>query len=391
MTSRTRLVRFAKGAVLGLLVLTAVLLYVGYSIGARVHYGDNPLAKNWDNEGPYVFFTDDGDLGVQYIRADSSGGFYAEESTRPINSPETLASYYALDSTSFEFDVKTEFETPASVYDDGNPILAVSDIEGNYGTLRDFLIDASVIDANLEWTFGAGHLVLVGDLVDRGYFVTQALWFVYKLEQDAQRHGGRVHYIIGNHELKMMHGDYGATDPKYAEVAALLGKDQLDLYSSKFLLGRWLASKNTVERINGILFVHGGLHPDLAEHGHDLEAINRAIRRSYYEAVSHEPGPEIDLLISRETGPCWYRGYFRDDLPQEQIDRVLDRFGAEAVVVGHTLQTRVNRQHDGRVLAIDVMHPNDDHRLWPEGHSEGLLIQDGVYYRVREGGTKDSI
>lgn len=383
--------RLAKWAFLVLLVLVAVLLYVGRSIGARVHYADNPLAQNWDNEGPYVFLTDDGDLSVQYIGVDAAGGFFAEESTRPIDSPKTLASYYPLDSTSFEFEIETEFETPASVYDDGNPILAVSDIEGNYGALRDFLIDAGVIDTNLDWTFGAGHLVLVGDLVDRGYFVTQALWLVYKLEQDARRHGGRVHYIIGNHELKMMHGDYGATDPKYAEVAALLGKDQLDLYGSSSLLGRWLASKNAVERINGILFVHGGLHPDLADRGLDLEAINRTIRRSYYEAVSQEPGPEIDPLISRDTGPCWYRGYFRDDLSQEQIDRVLDGFGAEAVVVGHTLQSRVNRRHGGRVVAIDVMHPNDDHKLWPEGHSEGLLIEDGVYYRVREGGTKESI
>ncbi len=153
-----------------------------------------------------------------------------------------------------------------------------------------------------------------------------------------------------------------------------------------------MASRNAVELINGTLFVHGGLHPDLAGYGLDLEAINQSIRRSYYEPVSRErSGLEDELLISRETGLCWYRGYFRDDLTQDQIDGALEIFGADTVVVGHTLQSSVNRQHGGRVIAIDVAHPNDDHKLWPEGHSEGLLIEDGVYYRVREGGTADAI
>jgi hypothetical protein len=392
MTTRTRLVRLAKGALLSLLILIPLLLFIGYSVGARVHYADNPLAQDWDNEGPYVFFREDGELGVQYIRAHASGSFFAEESTRPIESPKTMAGYYPLDSTSFEFEVRTQFEVPASVYDDGNPILAVSDIEGNYGALRDFLIDAGVIEANLDWTFGAGHLVLVGDLVDRGYFVTQALWLVYKLEQDARRHGGRVHYIIGNHELKMMYGDYGATDPKYAEVAAILGKSQSDLYGPQSLLGRWMASKNAVERINGVLFVHGGLHPEVTELALDLEAVNQRVRRSYYQPASRESSAfEGDLLVSRDWGVCWYRGYFEDDLHQDEIDRILEAFDAQAVVVGHTLQKRVSRHHGGAVIAIDVAHPNDDHKLWPEGQSEGLLIEDGVYYRVLEGGVKQAI
>lgn len=386
---KPQLMKILTRTLLGLLVLVAILLLIGNMLGARLHYADNPLAQNWDGEGPYVFFSEDGGLTVQSLAADGVGGYSALETHHTIDPSPRVACHYSLDSSRFEVVLNPKFETPASVYDDGGKIFAISDIEGNYAALRDLLIDGGVIDEDLRWTFGRGHLVLIGDIVDRGYFVTQVLWLVYKLEQDAKNQGGQVHYIIGNHELKMMYGDYGVTDLKYAEVATLLGKSQLDLYSSEAFLGRWMASKNTVERINGILFVHGGLHPDLAELGLDLDAVNQRIRRSYYQPVDQDGSP--DLLISRDTGPCWYRGYFRDDLSQEQVDRALESFDAEAVVVGHTLQKRVNRQYGGKVVAIDVAHPNDDHKLWPEGGSEGLLIEDGVYFRVLTGGRKETL
>ncbi len=392
MSTKRRLVKFAQRTFLVILILIPALLYIGYSLGARLHYSDNPLALNWDNEGPYVFLGEDDALSIEYIKQNADGGHYSERTKHPIDAPAAATCHYPLDATSFEFAIRTEFDSPRSVYDDGNKILAISDIESNYGALRDFLVDATVIDDDLNWAFGKGHLVLVGDFVDRGYFTTQVLWLIYKLEQEAQEQGGRVHYIVGNHELKMMHGDYGATDSKYGEVASILGKQQLDLYSSKSLLGKWMASKNAVELINGRIFVHGGMHPDLADYDLGIDDINRIIRQTYFERVdSTQSGQENGILISRETGPCWYRGYFKDSLAQEQIDRVLEKFAAKAVVVGHTLQSGVNRRYNGKVIGIDVLHPNDDHKLWPEGHSEALLIEGDRYYRVFEGGRKEAI
>ena len=78
----------------------------------------------------------------------------------------------------------------------------------------------------LNWTFGNGHLVLVGDFVDRGFSTTQVLWFIYKLEQEAEKQGGYVHYILGNHELKNMQGNYESASLKYFHVAAILEKQQ---------------------------------------------------------------------------------------------------------------------------------------------------------------------
>jgi hypothetical protein len=51
----------------------------------------------------------------------------------------------------------------------------------------------------------------------------------------------------------------------------------------------------------------------------------------------------------------------------------------------------VNRQDNGKIFGIDVQHPNDDHKLWPAGQSEALLIEGDKYYRVFANGDKEEI
>jgi hypothetical protein len=234
--------------------------------------------------------------------------------------------------------------------------------------------------------------VLVGDLVDRGASTTQVLWFVYKLEHEARAQGGRVHFVLGNHELKTLYGDYEDAAPRYAYAAAILGKQQADLYGDDALLGRWLASKNMVERINGHLFVHGGLHPGLPDLGYSVDDMNRTLRPTYRQAYFPRPGRgQEDVLLSARTGPAWFRGYFKDSLSVDEVVRPIEALGAEAVIVGHTLHRRVKRLYDGRVFAIDVPHHNDYLSSFPPRRAEGLLIEDGRYYRALEGGTNKEL
>lgn len=88
------------------------------------------------------------------------------------------------------------------------------------------------------------------------------------------------------------------------------------------------------------------------------------------------------------TGPCWYRGYFREDLTQHQVEAGLEKFNAKAVVVGHTLQSKVTKAYEGKVFGIDVKHPSDDRTDWPGRESEGLFIEGDTYYRVLATGIK---
>ena len=201
-----------------------------------------------------------------------------------------------------------------------------------------------------------------------------------------------MHFIIGNHELKNMQGNFDSAADKYLAVSRILEKTQSELYNKKSFIGKWLSSKNSIEMINGNLFAHGGIHPDVAKSNASLDEINQSIRSNYYRAYY----PKVkktneELLISSKKGICWYRGYFREDLTQEQVDAGLDKFNAKSIVVGHTLQSKVNRQYNGKVIGIDVKHPKDYQKHWPSGKSEGLLIENDTYYRLFANGDKKEL
>ena len=389
---KKRIWRYCKHVLLTIVVLLFVGIGIVVSLHGSIDYGHEPARLNLDKEGPYVFYENDSTVAVNYIRGNKTDGFTVDKDFYQVNSDIQAQCYLPFDDSTFDFRINTGIEIPKSSYNDGQPILAISDIESGYRAFRDFLMATKVIDKNLKWSFGRGHLVLVGDFVDRGFSTTQVLWLIYKLEQEAEKEDGNVHFILGNHELKNLQGKYESASPKYYGVASILSKQHHDLYSSSSFLGRWMASKNTIERINGVLFTHGGIHPDIANFKVTLDEVNRINRDNYRKSYFPKPEKTIEqLLLSTKTGICWYRGYFKDDLSQAEIEKGIDAFDAKAVVVGHTIQWRVNKQFNGRVFAIDVKHPKDYNKNWPNKRSEGLLIEADKFYRVLADGTKKEL
>lgn len=389
---KTRLLRYLKHLFLTLAVLLPCLILFGLSIGATMNYGTHEHFQDWNNDGPYVFYDTDSTLSINYVQGNRDDGFGLKTDIHRLSQLPTVNCYHPYDSSNFEIPLRQNFSVPPAVYEDDHPIIAVSDIEGNYLAFRNFLILNKVIDDGLNWTFGNGHLVLVGDFVDRGAYVTQVLWFIHYLEQTAKAQGGQVHYIIGNHELKAMHGNTGSASEKYLHIASMLNRQQHELTGPESYIGRWLASKNAMERINGHLFVHGGLHPDLAQSELTIQEINTIIRSSYRQAYFPRSDGDGDrLLLSGRTGICWYRGYFKEDLDEEDVMASLAKFGATDVIVGHTLQYRVKQYFSGKVIAIDVKHPSDHEMKWPHGKSEGLLIEKGHFYRLKKNGRRKQL
>ncbi|UII26724.1 metallophosphoesterase [Fulvivirga maritima] len=386
---KRRIFRYLKHVGLTFLLVLAILIPVGIYHGAQLSYGHNNARINLNGEGPYVFYQSDSVLQAYYIRGNKDEGFYLDTTQYQHNEPIPAQVFFPLDSTYFNFTINAEFTSPEIVYSDDQQIIAISDIESGFKAFRDFLMHNKVIDEDLNWIFGKNHLVLNGDFVDRGFSTTQVLWFIYKLEQQANAQGGTVHFILGNHELKNMYGDYQASALKYTFVASILGETQADLLGKKSVLGRWLASKNVMELINGNLFVHGGLHPDLTDMNLGIEQINRYLRSTYYTA----PYPKVksddrEMLISSAKGICWYRGYFKEELEQADVEPLLNTFNAERIIVGHTLQHKVKSFYEGKVIGIDVKHAKDYHKNWPQFGSEGLLIKDGTCFRLLEDGEQ---
>jgi hypothetical protein len=272
-------------------------------------------------------------------------------------------------------DEKTEFPGVEKMF-------VVSDIEGNFAALRKLLQGNGVIDAEFNWTFGNGHLVLTGDFVDRGDQVTEVLWLIYSLEEKAKQAGGYVHFILGNHEIMNMSGDLRYLNRKYVNNAQLLNENFVMLFGENSELGRWFRTKNVVEKVGGILFVHGGVSDLVNRMNISLPEINSLVRPFYADSTFKYPDPRLDTLYS-DWGPFWYRGYYTagpTPVPP-RIDSTLEKFHARHIVTGHSvIADTVSVLFDGRLFNTDVRHAN--------GSSEGLLIMGNKAYRVNALGEK---
>lgn len=264
--------------------------------------------------------------------------------------------------------------------------LAVSDFEGNFTAATKLLRAQGVIDEHLRWSFGDGHLVLVGDMVDRGENVVPLLWLLYKLEGEARAAGGGLHYVLGNHEIYLLQGRPEYAHTKYYGTARVAGIAYGDLWSRQTELGRWLRSKPMLIRIGDTLFTHGGISPQVLATGLDLAKID-ALAARYSDVNARADNPGMAVILG-DGGLVWYRGLAKGNERQpiasaDHVDRLLAHFDAKRIAIGHTLAEHVGYSYSGRALRTDVHHAS--------GVSEGILCSDGELWRVDAAGGRSPL
>ena len=352
-----------------------------HSVKQQPSAGDAPLTI----DGPYVFYQKDSIL-IQYI--DSANGQVSLRTKQLEQSKrDQLELEVQTDEPGKTFKVKLQpsLNNEKSTYGKPKKLLAISDIEGEFAALRKLLQGNGVIDANYQWTYGDGRLVLIGDFVDRGTMVTEVLWLIYSLERQAEAAGGKVHYILGNHEIMNMNGDHHYVHPRYMTNAERMNVPYLKLYSKESELGRWLATKNITERIGNVLFTHAGFSAYMNDAQMPIKAINDTARLYYYDTSANFPSVYSQLLFSDES-PFWYRGYYygKPRATQAQVDSTLDIYDSKYIVTGHTLiANEIISVYKGRVINTDLHHK--------QGHSEALLFDGSKSYRVNTKGEQMTI
>ena len=303
-------------------------------------------------DGPYLLYQDDGSLLAHWTWPEERRKLtlnWSEVATTKLPPSPTFRPELIDPDRPFPRQTKVSFSEVDSV-------AVVSDIHGQFPVIRKLLTAHGIVDQDLHWNFGTGHFIIVGDVFDRGPQVTEVLWWIHNLEQEAAAAGGRVHYLLGNHETMVMSGDVRYINKRYLISGSLLTTPYQDLFGPRSYLGRWLRSKPIAVRINGEVYVHGGISREVLREVPTLKKINDlyhryAIKR---ERPQYEDTVQIAELLVGENGPLWYRGYFLDrELEDKDIDRILRRLKASRIIVGHTSFKAVQTFFGGRVIGVD--------------------------------------
>jgi hypothetical protein len=297
-------------------------------------------------------------------------------------------------------------------------IVAIGDVHGAFDKFVAILREAHLIDGDRRWSGGRTTLVQTGDILDRGPDSKRAVDLIRSLEIEAARAGGQVIALNGNHEIMRMTGDLRYVSDK--EYAAFQNPDSRELrdklytaasdnarkqaraanekfdegafrkafyeetplglvemhraFSETGEYGRVLRSRGVIARIGGVVFVHGGISPPIAEAG--CAAID-ARARLELRALGTDPAVE-PALLSRPDGPLWFRGLVDGTMTEADVSPLLEKLGARAIVVGHTVlpDNRITAFFGGKVIAIDTGML--DGEFFPNGVPSALEIKGGV-------------
>lgn len=338
-------------------------------------------------DGPYIFQENDRRITMKYYERseEMDRTFISEKTITPVIQ-DTVVSGFGRDSNTYR--ITDSFDPDSCIIETTGDVFVIGDIHGRYQALVNLLINNKIIDDELNWRFGNGHLVLLGDVFDRGDKVTETLWFLYGLQFQARESGGNVHLLLGNHEIMAMTGDHRYLHEKYQFFMRYTSSYYDELYDENSLLGRWLRSRNVILQINGNLLVHAGISPELASTGLTYSQINSSVR-DYLSSPKKVKKGSPEELIMGENGPLWFRGYMNAEgypsVPYRFVGEYLQVMGLNRMIVGHNEQQYINTSFEGKVIFADVA-------IDATGKSsQGLLISGDEFYRCYSDGRRESM
>jgi hypothetical protein len=287
-------------------------------------------------------------------------------------------------------------------------IIAVGDLHGDYQAWITIARAAGLIDAGGHWAGGKTTLVQLGDILDREPDSLKIVRNLQQLQKEAPGAHGRVVVVLGNHEAMNLLGDFRyTTEGEFAafvgpnsaairdrvydqnraaiEKAAQAGNPALTpaqirdawmaehplgwvehrlAWSPAGELGKWAIRNPAVVKIDGTLFVHGGLSAEYAKLS--LAEINRRVQTAMSRG---DNGPST--ILYDPLGPLWYRGLVMRDgdaeevrakvapvmhlTPDQELGAVLSAYGAQRLVIGHTPDLKgIEISSGGRLARIDT-------------------------------------
>jgi len=248
----------------------------------------------------------------------------------------------------------------------------------------------------------------MGDVLDRGKYARAIFDLLRKLETEAEAAGGQVHLLLGNHEEMNITG-IALENPDYVTVEQFksflpdsyrekqekklkkkggngdpdlfwenlmedpgASKEYTDFFNKNY--GQWLIEHNVVEKINDIVFVHGGISP--ADSQKKIEDINRAYRTEFERYIRGDNFRPKMLFVS--AAPLWNRSLATQNEAdyQDDVDQILANLEATAIVIAHTpvLIDKNQSRFGGKIWIVDTGISSVY-----KGHNSALVIENGTF------------
>jgi hypothetical protein len=210
-------------------------------------------------------------------------------------------------------------------------IHVIGDLHGHYAQYESLLLQAGIIDQNLNWATQEDQLWLVGDIFDRGKQAAACLDLTIKIQQQAAGAGGFVQCLMGNHELMFLAARkfVGTKVSKQMNQQWLYwGGQESELLNIKNHHIEWLHQLPAMAKVGDQLLIHGD-NLSYVNYGSTIDQVN-----DYFLKLMDSNDAR---LWKRVLGEFSDRGAFDLGINgPRQAQLLLKMYEANGLIHGHT-------------------------------------------------------
>jgi hypothetical protein len=274
-------------------------------------------------------------------------------------------------------------------------IIIIGDLHGDYEKTIETLKLANlieIVDKKIKWKGGDTIVVQLGDQIDRcrldrGVCSNEGatlndeasdmkiLYLMTELHNQAEKLGGAVYSIMGNHELMNVQGDFRYVSRENILEFSKDGSIESGMIEreKQFKPGNKIANFLACTRLLSLvigpyLFVHAGIVPEIAKK-YNVSDMNHILALYLFDNLD---GTKFQDLLVSDKSPMWNRtiGTLNLKSKMESVELMCDSlfddeiqnnlFGSshkiKRVFVGHTPQIYkgINSTCNNRVWYVDV-------------------------------------
>jgi hypothetical protein len=246
-------------------------------------------------------------------------------------------------------------------------VVVMGDLHADiYAARRAFQLAGATNESDV-WIGGALTVVQLGDMIGRSDDERQVLDFLFAMRAQAQAAGGKVHLLVGNHEVMGARVDNQAVGPNpfpgYEDLQDLDLSDERLAFLAEHEKKRGAALMSggpyakrfaelpTVLQLGATVFVHGGVVPRWAEYG--LDRINAEVSHWLFGNCSE---PDSSSGVDDGDRVMWTRQFSSmvDAADCAVLEQSLAILGAKRMIVAHTVQSTITGYCNDKVWATDV-------------------------------------
>lgn len=278
------------------------------------------------------------------------------------------------------YEKKCKIKYMPSTLPPASRILVLGDIHGDFNMLIHLLRLGKVINKSQEWIGGETVVVQVGDQIDscrptnardclnKDYTHNdkaediKVLMFMTELHNKAEKDGGAIYSLIGNHELMNVDGDMSYVS--YANLNEFGGEYRRQIaFKPGNKMANYLACTRKMALIIGSnLFVHAGFEPEFVEK-YNINDINKLMALYLLNDLENPSIFKEDFMV-KSTSPLWTRTFGNINMPNNECSRLMkplqEVYKVGRIFVGHTPQFEkgINSSCNKKIWKTDIAISN---------------------------------